>query len=110
MKHYLIILVSLIIFSCSEKKEEVPADVLPKEKYISLMVDMYLLEAKFSHSNLIDRPTHEKGVKEYEALFRKHGTDKEQVEKSIDHYAHRPQEMKEIQAIILDSLNLRSIK
>lgn len=109
MKNILIILI-LFIFSCSDVKEEIPSDVLPKDKYIAIMIDMYLLEAKFSHSNLMDRPTYSKGMEEYEILFKKHLTNKNQVEKSIDYYSHHPQEMKEIQAIILDSLNLRSNK
>lgn len=109
MKNILLVLF-LFFISCSNVKEEVPSDVLSKEKYIDIMIDMYLLEAKFSHSNLMDRPTYSKGMEEYETLFKKHRTNKKQVEKSIDYYSHQPKEMKEIQAIILDSLNLRSNK
>lgn len=110
MKYLIFLILTVITFSCSEKKEEIPSDILTKEKYISLMVDMYLLEAKFSHSSLMDRPTYSKGIEEYETLFKKHRTNKKQVEKSIDYYSHEPQKMKEIQGIILDSLNLRSNK
>lgn len=110
MKKILFLLFTALILSCAEKKKEMPAEVLPKDKFISVMVDMYLLESKFSHANLIDKPTYEKGVQEYETLFKKHGTNKKQVESSIDYYTHQPDQMREIQATILDSLNLRSVK
>jgi len=110
MRIYFLIFISILIFSCSEKKEEMPSDILTKEKYISVMVDMYLLESKINHTNIADRHSYTKSIKEYNTLFKKHGTTKEQVEKSIDYYIHQPDEMKEIQMIILDSLNIKSIK
>ncbi len=110
MKKILSALFFLMLFSCSGNKEEIPADILPKEKFISVMIEMYLTEAKISHSNIIDRPSYEKGMKEYETIFKKFGTDKSQVEKSIDYYTRQPELMREIQSRVLDSLNLRSIK
>jgi hypothetical protein len=110
MKYLIFLVFTLLFISCSEKKQELPSNILSKEKYISLMVDMYLLEAKFSHANLMDRPSYSKGIEEYEKIFKKHLTNKKQVENSIDYYSHQPKEMKEIQIIILDSLNLRSNK
>jgi hypothetical protein len=106
----ILLFILFLTFSCSEKKAEMPKDILSKEKYISVMVDMYLLESEFNHVNLIDRPTYKKSMEKYISLFKKHKTNKEQVEKSIDHYTHQPNEMKEIQMRILDSLNVKSIK
>lgn len=110
MRKILPILSFLLLISCSDKKEETPSDILPKEKFISVMMEMYLLEAEISHSNILDQSSYEKGMKKYEKVFKKFGTDKEQVSKSIDHYTHHPVEMREIQSRILDSLNVRSIK
>lgn len=110
MKSGILILFSLLIFSCGEKKEEIPSDVLPKEKFIAALIEMYSIEGKYSHANVIDKPVYEKGVKEYEDLFKKMGISKKQIESSIDYYMHQPEIMKEIQAVVLDSLNSRSKK
>jgi hypothetical protein len=110
MKIFLSVLSFLVLFSCSGKKEEIPAEILSKEKFISVMIEMYMTEAKLSHSNIIDSPTYKKGIKEYETIFKKFETDKSQVEKSIDYYTRQPELMREIQSRVLDSLNLRSIK
>ncbi len=110
MKFGICILFSLLIFSCSEKKEEIPTDVLTKDKFILALVEMYGIEGKYSHANVIDKPVFEKGVKEYEDLFKKMGITKKQIENSIDYYMHQPEMMKEIQAVVLDSLNSRSKK
>jgi len=108
MKFSAVIFFALFLYACGEKKEEIPSDVIPEDKFIALLTDMYALEGKYSHVNVINKPVYEQGVKEYEVLFKKYGVTKKQVELSIDHYNTDPARMKKMLVVVLDSLNLRS--
>lgn len=109
MKHFFLFLLISLFISCAGKKEEdVKGNVLPKEKFISLLIDMYMLEGKYSHEALLDKTSWEKGIEEYEKLFKKHGTDKKTVDHTFNHYAQDTVIMNEIFTVVLDSLNLRS--
>jgi hypothetical protein len=103
-------LLFVFLFACGKKEEEQPSEIIPKDEMINLLVDMYALEAKFSHNQIIDHRTYKTGVKGFEDLFKKYKTTKEIVEKSIDYYVRQPLVMKEIQSQVLDSLNSRSRK
>lgn len=85
-----------------------PSDILSEEKMVAVLIDMYALEGKLLHGQLIAGEAYEQGMKEYLVLFKKHGTNKDQVEKSIDYYVHHPEVMKKLQIQVLDSLNVRS--
>lgn len=104
---YISILV-LALYSCGNKAEEKPSDVLSEEKMVAVLIDMYTLEGEILHGQLIAGDAYETGTKEYHRLFDKHNTNKEQVEKSIDYYVHHPEIMKKLQIQVLDSLNVRS--
>lgn len=108
MKNLFLIIILFTFFSCSEKKEEIPSDVLPREKFVSVLIDMYMLEGKYSQANFVDRPTYDKGIAEYEKLFKQHSTDKKTVEKSFDYYTRQSVLMNAIYSEVLDSLNLKS--
>lgn len=109
MKQFFLFLMISLFISCAGKKEDdVKENVLPKEKFISLLIDMYMLEGKYSHQALMDQASYEKGVDDYMQLFKKHGTDKETVDNTFTHYAQDTVVMNEIFTVVLDSLNLRS--
>lgn len=107
-----LIFIGVFIFSlvsCGNKEaEEKPSDILSEEKMVAVLIDMYSLEGKLIQGQLIVGEAYEKGMKEYLLVFDKHGTNKEQVEKSIDYYVHHPEVMKKLQIQVLDSLNVRS--
>lgn len=103
-----IFIFTLTLFSCGNKEEETPSGILSEEKMVVVLIDMYTLEGKVIHGQLIVGESYQQGINAYLELFKKHGTDKNQVEKSIDYYVHRPEIMRKIQVQVLDSLNVKS--
>ncbi len=84
---FLILLALLLLVGCEQKKEEqVPADVIPREQMIDIMVDAWFMESVIHNT-----------IKEYERLepvsesmykdfFEEHDITKGQFEQSIKYY------------------------
>jgi len=84
---FLILLALLLFVGCEQKKEEqVPADVIPREQMIDIVVDAWFMESVIHNT-----------IKEYERLdpvsvtmyvefFEEHNITKEQFTHSIEYY------------------------
>jgi hypothetical protein len=108
MKKYLFITVLVIFFvSCRQPKEEIPADVLPIEKMVPVMIDIHLVEAAVSSKNLprdssiIVYDLYEKDV------FKKYSIQDSIYRKSFNYYTSHPALMDKLYEMVVDSLSLR---
>lgn len=90
MKRIAQFLISLLIFmmsSCGPKSEEkVPADVIPREQMIDIMVDAWFMESVIHNSIKDYEKLNAVSVTMYAKFFEDHGISKEQFTHSIEYY------------------------
>ncbi|MEQ8244373.1 DUF4296 domain-containing protein [Fulvivirga sp.] len=109
MKIFKIFLLSWILVGCS-KGNEVPEDIVAKDKLVPLMLDIYLAEVKLSNLKIV-RDTAVSIFETYEGyLFEKHNIDREQYMKSMTYYYDHTEELELIYEALLDTLTVRETK
>ena len=104
MKSFFILLLVLIITSCSVKNK-IPQDVLSQPQLQAVLWDM-LRTDEFVLNYIKNDSTHNKkdeSTKLYEEVFQIHKTNREQFRKSIHFYNSHPDLLK----VVLDSLENR---
>lgn len=104
MRTTVLVLCYILLLGCS--KDKVPEDVLPKDKMISLVIDMYLAESKVSNLGL-NRDSSLAIFEVYEdTLLQKHGVEESVYRQSFSYYYDNPDKMESIYEAVLDTLNL----
>ena len=84
---FLIILVALIIVCCGRKeKETIPADVIPREQMIDIVVDAWFMESVIHNTVKEYERLEPVSVSMYKEFFEEHGISKEQFIHSIEYY------------------------
>ena len=84
---FLIILTLLLFVGCEQKKEErVPADVIPREQMIDIMVDAWFMESVIHNTIKEYERLDPVSVSMYKEFFEEHNISKEQFENSIKYY------------------------
>ncbi len=96
----------LLLFACSRPEVKVPEDVIPREKMISVMVDIHLEEAAFQLRNFNDGRTpiidaHGR----YRYVFNKHKITEDQFRKSFAFYNRQPAYFHDMYADIITRLS-----
>lgn len=80
----LYVLLLILLSSCDMR----PFDILSEDKMVAILLDVHIAEASMSimdpSAKIIERQEY------YNTIFRKHNTTKEQFDKSLDWYSHRP--------------------
>lgn len=94
--------VLLTFFSCAKKEQY---NILPNEKFISLLVQMHLIEADFSFNGQVDRTSVPANYARYKNLFKRYHTDSLQVMNTFNYYEDRQEELRVIYKTVLDCLN-----
>lgn len=106
-------LVGLIfISSCSDTltKTKAPADLIPKDTFVSALKDMYTLEG-YLQNQFVQMNEHQSTIKKSgDALLAKYSISHDRFQRSLEFYASDQESMLEINNQILDSLNLELSK
>lgn len=77
----------LLISGCGQKKEEqIPADVIPREQMIDIMVDAWFMESVIHNTIKEYERLEPVSVSMYKDFFEEHNITKEQFEQSIKYY------------------------
>lgn len=105
MKSIFAILLVVLLSSCrSDKKQEIPADVLSSEKFTSVMIDVQLLEAMRAQG--VEMISPEDGIDgEYGQIFSKHHISESEFRTSYKFYRENPEKMEKVFEQVLDSLS-----
>jgi len=99
---------AFFFFSCSEEtKETPPADLIPQEKMVPLLVDVHLLEASIS---LTQTPDPKRPVFGHYDIFKKHGVTHAQYESSIAWYSSQLDEFDKMYEEVLNELSRRQAR
>lgn len=93
--------------SCAGEPKEVvvPADVLPKEKMVNVMIDMHLLEAALNLNYMTEAQLKESG--KYEQVFSDHNVTEAAYNNSLKFYTDHPKLMLVIYEELLEELSRR---
>lgn len=86
MKKLLFIL-SLFLISCSAEEEKPPKDLIPKQEFIALSVDMHIADVRMTDKMGEDFDNREKYNGYYKWVFEKHQVSQEAYENSFAWYA-----------------------
>jgi len=86
------------------KKEERPKDVLDKQQLSSLMIDLYLTEARLSGYPIIRDSSLKLFLPHESALLAKRNLSDSTLRKTYAYYLEHPNEFDQVYDIIIDSL------
>lgn len=102
---FIFIIVGLFLFGCGNEKK--PEGLLNQDEMVSLMVDVYLAEARISTTG-IPRDSAAKLFEPYEsALLAKRGITDSILQANYAYYLQQPGELEKILDAVIDTLNLR---
>ena len=106
LKLYIVLLTSLLLFSCSSKKRKVTDEgILTKEAMTAILVDMHLTDATIYTYNADTKSELKLSQKCYDStLLIKYECNDSIFRKSLEHYTLNS-EIKDIYDNVLDSLN-----
>jgi len=105
-RFFLYLLVCSIVTACGEPAAEIPPDdLLDRDKFTDVMVDVQLIEGMKIHKLGPKREKSPDMEAMYANVFQKHAVDKESFEKTYNYYKARPDEMELIYEQVLDSLS-----
>lgn len=106
MKKVFLAVLLLILAGCKSEPEP-PEGVIPKEKMISLLIDIHILEAKAASLKMNKDSVRAFFPKVEQRLFEKYGISDSVYYKSFEYYLNDIVQMEEIYTAIVDSLSLR---
>lgn len=92
------------------KKNELPKGVLDKAQMTSMLVEVYLAEARLTSYPITNDSSFRLYKPFEESLFRKMGISDSTVSKSYRYYFEHPRELEAIYDAVIDSLSLREQK
>ena len=102
---FIFMIVALLLLGCGN--EEKPKGILSQDEMVSLMVEVYLAEARISTTGL-PRDSAAKLFEPYEsALLAKRGITDSILHANYAYYLQKPDELEKILDAVIDTLNLR---
>ena len=107
MKKFLLLIFGLCIVACNEYK---PSPPIKREVFVSLLIEMHLIESEVSFNVAIDQNMMNKSYVKYNELFKKFKTDSISVAQNFDFYQDKNDELLQIFHEVKDSLIKRAEK
>lgn len=106
-KFFILFIISLACFSCAKNKPEVPEELIPKEKMVEIIMDVYIAESRVNNFYL-EKDSAENLYAEFEKrVFEKHEVSETTYIESYKYYLDDLKAMDEIYGALVDSLSLR---
>ncbi len=103
MKNIFLLLLIIALLSCT-REEKIPEDILSKEKMVSVLIDIHILEKKLDYLH-ISRDSAQKLYTAYEFdILKQHQVDTNTYRRSFDFYSLEVRHMVDIYEAVVDSL------
>jgi hypothetical protein len=102
------ILFALLLNACSADTR--PPDVLSREQYTALLIEVYLTEAKLSQLPVTSDSTMRLYLAHEPELLKKYGLTDSTLNKTYEYYISHPNELEKVYAAVVDTLSLREQK
>ncbi len=106
MKKIFVLLLITTLFSCNKvKNSHVPADIIPEDKMVEIIVDVSIAESAINIQQRRGIAANKNVKKYFDEVFKKHNVKKEDFQKSFKYYSRDPKEMKKIYTEVIEDLS-----
>jgi Domain of unknown function (DUF4296) len=95
-----------LFFSC-KTKNVVPEGILPQDRMVSVLSELYISEQKISTLGVKRDSLRQVFGLMKDSIFERTGVSDSVFKKSMNYYMDRPQALENIYTVLIDSLNLR---
>lgn len=110
MKNGFVILVLVGFLGCSGPDQKPPADLIPRDRFVQVLADVHVIEARISHEMVVDQRTDSPAQRYYEEMYTERGITKEQYVRTYRWYTEHPDVMKALYDEVLQELGGRKEK
>jgi hypothetical protein len=101
------LLMLLVCSACGGATAPPDEGLLDRERFTDVLLQAQLIEARVNHELMVDHRVGSPVAKYYDELFQKEGVSREQFERTFDHYAARPEELRAIYEEVIAELARR---
>ncbi len=102
------LIISFLLLSACANTEELPENLLSKEKMVGILIDIHIAEARANRIQLRSYDSTQAYYKKLEAdVFSKHKVDTARYRMSYRYYMNHMKELDDIYTAVVDSLSLR---
>lgn len=102
------LLAFLVLANACGKKDERSADLLDRDRFIGILVETQLIEARVNREMTVDKRQDIPVKQYYTELFEQKEVSAEAFQSTFQWYAEHPEELKAVYADVLTELQLRS--
>lgn len=99
-------ILSSLALSCSNKKFEVPTNILQPNEFVALMIEMHLVDGYLHQSLNTLHSRKDSAFLIYPAILQKYGISRTQLDSTVLFYGKYPKEFNKIYDQVLDSLSV----
>ncbi len=109
MKYILFAITFFVLAACSQKRINIPDDVIPPDKFVKLTVDMHITDAVFMSKRYYDHQLLKNDINKsfYDALYKKYNISREDYVRSIKFYSAHPEMYDKMYDNVLSKINKR---
>lgn len=108
VKYVKILFLFLTILASCIEPEKPPANLIPKERMVEILIDLHLSEARVGQFNFRTYDSTKALYSDYEMdIFKKYKVDSAAYNKSYQYYLQNTKMMEDIYTAVVDSLSLR---
>lgn len=113
MKKLFLIFLSVLLFACGEKKQEVitarPDNLVAEETMVNVLMDLHLIEASLSLKMMEDHRV-ARDTSQFYNPYEKYNLTKKEFEESFQYYASQPQRLNAIYEEVLNRINQKQVE
>jgi hypothetical protein len=104
----LLLLFVLGLTACNSKEESRPADIIPREKMVSIIADIHMAEGIISAREYTKDSSLLLFTELENQMLTKYGVTQKEFRDSYNWYTSHVEEYKELYTIVVDTLNVRT--
>ncbi|MEX8546964.1 MAG: DUF4296 domain-containing protein [Mucilaginibacter sp.] len=108
MRFYKILFSFIVLFLGACNKDNAPANLIGKEKFVPLMVDVHLADGYLGAGTQIPDSLSYRGNGLYMAIFKRYGVDSAQFRKSFQYYSYHLNDMNDIYKEVVARLKAKN--
>ncbi|MGV3638249.1 MAG: DUF4296 domain-containing protein [Flavobacteriales bacterium] len=101
------LLMLVLVMSCRAPEDAIPSDVLPRDRFTTILVEAQLIEARTNHELVVAHHSSIPSEQYYADMFKEQGTSKEEFQRSFAFWSGRSADMKAIYEEVLVEISRR---
>jgi len=107
VKLFLLVSLSFGLYSCGEKVEEMPENIIGKSDFAHLISEMQLVESVKKSRPAREALKRKEILSMYKAVLINHKTDVDEFLESYDYYSHHPHKLEEVYQLSIEYLTAK---